>query len=169
MGLVDNLKNLSTIKEGAVLKTNTRLKETNAEQASILLDGLPGRNLIVGVPGAFTPPCSNHVPGYVEKYEAFKAKGVKDIYVVAVNDAFVTQAWKEKLNATSSHVHFLADDTASFTAEIGMLFDAKGLLGNKRSKRYVIVMDDGVVKHIFVEEEAPNVQVTAADAVLNKI
>jgi hypothetical protein len=46
---------LSTIKEGAVLKTNTRLKETNAEQASILLDGLPGRNLIVGVPGAFTP------------------------------------------------------------------------------------------------------------------
>ena len=97
-------------------------------------------------PGAFTPPCSSHVPGYVEHYDKFAAKGVKGIYVVSVNDAFVTQAWKEKLGASASPVHFLADDDASFTAEVGMLFDAKGLLGNRRSKRYVIVTDDGIVK-----------------------
>lgn len=74
---------------------------------------LTGKNIIVGVPGAFTPPCSSQVPGYVSNSEKFAAKGVKGIYIVAVNDAFVVQAWKEKLGVAKDHpiVHFLADDT----------------------------------------------------------
>lgn len=72
-------------------------------------------DIIVGVPGAFTPPCSSQVPGYVAQAEQFAAKGVKGIYIVAVNDAFTTQAWKEKLGVAKEHpiVHFLADDTGA--------------------------------------------------------
>ncbi|KDN45109.1 Redoxin [Tilletiaria anomala UBC 951] len=157
------------IKEGSALKSGILLKENNPEQGTIKLGDLVGRNLIIGIPGAFTPPCSSHVPGYVQHYDAFVQKGIKDIYVVAVNDAFVTMAWKEKLGASASQVHFLADDDGSFTSEVGMLFDAKGLLGNKRSKRYVLVVDDGIVKHVFVESEVANVEVTKAENVLGKI
>lgn len=101
-------------------------------------------DLIVGVPGAFTPPCSSHVPGYVQNAEKLAGKGIKDIYVVAVNDAFTTQAWKEKLGAKESNVHFLADDTAAFTGAVGLLFDASGLLGGPRSQRYVIVVSNNM-------------------------
>lgn len=74
-------------------------------------DDCPLTDILVGVPGAFTPPCSSQVPGYVSNAEAFSAKGVAGIYIVAVNDAFTTQAWKEKLGASSPLVHFCADDT----------------------------------------------------------
>lgn len=121
------------------------------------------------MPGAFTPPCSSHVPGYVENAEKLKAKGVKDIYVVAVNDAFTTQAWKEKLNAKDSNVHFLADDTAAFTGSVGLLFDASGLLGGPRSQRYVIVANNNQVESIWVEEAAPDVKLTSADNVLQAL
>ncbi len=104
------------------------------------------------------------MPGYISQYEAFQAKGVQGIYVVAVNDAFVMQAWKEKLGAGSSPVHFLADDTGAFTASVGMAFDASGLLGNRRSKRYAIITEDGVVKKVFVEDEAPTVDRTAVSS-----
>lgn len=70
-------------------------------------------DVIVGVPGAFTPPCSSQVPGYVEHADAFASKGVSGIYIVGVNDAFTMQAWKEKLGAKHSIVHFLADDTGA--------------------------------------------------------
>lgn len=75
-------------------------------------------DIIVGVPGAFTPPCSSQVPGYVAQAEQFAAKGVKGIYIVAVNDAFTTQAWKEKLGVAKEHpiVHFLADDTGAVSS-----------------------------------------------------
>jgi peroxiredoxin len=121
--------------------------------------------------GAFTPPCSSHVPGYVTDAEAdkFSAKGIKGIYVVAVNDLFTVQAWKEKLGAKSPLVHFLADDTGDFTAAAGMLFDATGLLGNKRSQRYVAVVEDATVKQFFIETEAPNVEITKADNVLSAL
>ena len=68
---------------------------------------LPSRPRSVGVPGAFTPPCSSHVPGYVQNEDKFLAKGIKEIYVVAVNDAFCTKAWKKELGAEGSKVHFL--------------------------------------------------------------
>lgn len=69
------------------------------------------QDIIVGVPGAFSPSCSSQAPGYVEQAQKFADKGVQGIYIIAVNDVFVTQAWKEKLNAKDSKlVHFLADD-----------------------------------------------------------
>jgi len=145
------------------------LKENNPEQGTVDLSTLTGKNIIVGVPGAFTPPCSQQVPGYVQQADAFAAKGVKGIYIVAVNDAFTTQAWKEKLGGNHSIVHFLADDTGAFTDKAGLSFDASGLLGGHRSQRYAAVVEDGVVKHIFVEDEAPSVTVTEASKVLQHV
>ncbi|KAG1774554.1 hypothetical protein EV702DRAFT_1280459 [Suillus placidus] len=112
-------------------------------------------SLYLGVPGAFTPSCSSQVPHYIADYDKFKAKGVKNIYVVAVNDVFVVKAWKEKLAPQGtgrsfyafisqdhffialwcgSGVHSIADDKGKFTSGSGLLLDASGLLGSPRSK-----------------------------------
>ncbi|KAA8893311.1 Redoxin [Sphaerosporella brunnea] len=127
-----------------------------------------GKFIIIGVPGAFTPPCSSQVPGYIANYPQFAAKGVKDIYVIAVNDVFVTKAWKESLGKDSP-VHFCADSTGEFVKSLGLEFDASGLLGNIRSKRFAAIVEDGVVKKVFVEDEPPNITVTAAEKVLEEL
>jgi 2-Cys peroxiredoxin 5 len=125
----------------------------------------------------------------VEKADEFAAKGVKGIYIVSVNDAFTTQAWKEKHQWNSPLVHFLADDQGKvsgsgmrkrdedtadsplhqFTRESGLDFDATGLLGGHRSQRYAAVVEDGEVRRIFVEDAAPQVTVTAASNVLQAL
>lgn len=110
------------------------------------------------------------MPGYIQHADEFKSKGVSDIYIVAVNDQFTVKAWKEKLGGDKApSVHFLADDTGAFTKAVGQDFDASGLLGNHRSKRYAFVVEDGVVKKAYVEDEAPSVTVTAAENVLKNL
>ncbi|EGP90144.1 unnamed protein product [Zymoseptoria tritici ST99CH_1A5] len=170
-GLKDKIlgKAGKALSQGSSLPATGPLKENDPHTGTVDLAKLQGKNIIVGVPGAFTPPCSSQVPGYVEKADAFKAKGVNGIYIVAVNDQFVVQAWKEKLGAKHENVHFLADDTGAFTEAAGMSFDASGLLGNNRSSRYVAVVESGKVTHVFKEDEAPSVTVTAADAVLGHL
>ncbi|KAF8550703.1 Redoxin [Imleria badia] len=143
------------------------VKEDNPEQ-SFTLD-LRGKNIILGVPGAFTPPCSSQVPQYIQDYDKYKAKGIKDIYVVAVNDAFVTKAWKDKLAPQGTGVRFIADDKGELTSNLGLIFDASGLLGSPRSKRYVIVAQDNKVQFIAVETEPADITVTASDVVLSQI
>ncbi|KAG0707262.1 Redoxin-domain-containing protein [Suillus ampliporus] len=143
------------------------IKEEDPEH-SIMLD-LSGKNIILGVPGAFTPPCSSQVPQYIADYDKFKAKGVNNIYVIAVNDAFVVKAWKEKLAPQGTGVRFIADDKGEFTSGVGLLFDASGLLGSPRSKRYVIVAQDGNVDFIAVEEQPANITSTAANVVIAQL
>ncbi|KAK4619955.1 Peroxisomal membrane associated protein 20 [Fulvia fulva] len=168
--LVDKLKGKAkTLSKGDKIPSSAALKEDNPEKGTVDLSSLPGTNIIVGVPGAFTPPCSSQVPGYVQQADQFAAKGVKGIYIVAVNDAFTTQAWKEKLNANHPLVHFLADDTGAFSKAAGLDFDASGLLGNHRSQRYAAIVENGAVKDIFVEDEAPGVTVTEAAKVLQHV
>jgi len=127
---------------------------------------LKGKNILIGVPGAFTTPCNAHLPGYIENYDKFKTKGVNEIYVVAVNDAFVTKAWKEKLAPNGTPIHFIADDKGTFVSSLGLNFDASGLLGSPRSKRFAIVTEGHKVVSVAVEEQPPNVTVTGAEAVL---
>ncbi|KAL0631355.1 hypothetical protein Q9L58_009785 [Maublancomyces gigas] len=124
-----------------------------------------GKIIIVGLPGAFTPPCSSHVPGYIAHFDEFVAKGVSGIYLLAVNDIFVVNAWKESLGP-KSQVHFLSDSTAAYVKLLGMELDATGLLGNIRSQRFVAVVQDGKVVDLRVEPDAPGVTVTAAEKVL---
>merc|ERR1712111_166550 len=162
-GLVDKLKPHKPLHEGAKVPDGTLLKEDNPEQATVDLSKIGGK-------GAFTPPCSSHVPGFVEQASQFAEKGIKGIYVVGVNDQFTMAAWKEKLGADKAeNVHFLADDTNSFTKQAGMDFDATGLLGGVRSQRYAAIVEDGTVKSVWVEDQAPSVTVTSADNVLKAL
>ncbi|KAI5810327.1 Redoxin [Pyronema omphalodes] len=126
-----------------------------------------GKIILLGVPGAFTPPCSSQVPEYIAHYEKFAEKGVAGIYVIAVNDIFCVKAWKESLTGgKESPVHFCADATGEYIKTLGLDFDATGLLGNHRAKRFAVVVENGEVKNVFVESEAPEITVTKAETVL---
>jgi glutaredoxin/glutathione-dependent peroxiredoxin len=107
---------------------------------------------IFGLPGAYTPTCSaKHVPGYIENAAKFKAKGVDEIWCISVNDAFVMGAWGRDQKATGT-VRMLADGSAAFTKALGLEFDltAKGM--GIRSQRYSMLVEDGVVKQLNIEQ-----------------
>jgi len=128
-----------------------------------------GRKVVLfAVPGAFTPTCSkNHLPGFVKNASAIKAKGIDAIAVTAVNDPFVMAAWKKE--AGSDDIEFLADGSADFAKAIGLELDASaGGLG-MRSKRYCMVVDDGVVKSLAVEDAPGKADVSGADALLKSL
>ena len=120
---------------------------------------------LFAVPGAFTPTCSQrHLPGYVDKAAALKAKGVDTIACISVNDAFVMGAWGKAQNV-GDKVLMLADGSGDFTRAVGLELDlTKGGLG-KRSQRYSMLVDNGVVKQLNVEK-AGQFEVSSADAML---
>ncbi len=120
------------------------------------------------VPGAFTPTCSQrHLPGYVEKAAALKAKGVDTIACVSVNDAFVMGAWG-KDQKTEGKVTMLADGSGDFTRAVELELDATRNGLGKRSQRYSMLVDDGVVKALHVE--APGkFEVSDADTMLKDL
>jgi glutaredoxin/glutathione-dependent peroxiredoxin len=129
-----------------------------------------GRKIVLfGLPGAFTPTChKNHLPGFIVNEEAFKAKGVDAIAMTAVNDHFVLAAWS-KATGADGKVNFLADGTADFAKAIGLDFDASaGGLG-VRSKRYSMLIEDGVVKKLNVEEAPGKVDLSGAEHLLAEI
>jgi len=157
----------SPIKVGDQLPA-VEVKE-GAPDKKIAIHNIPGKIVIIGVPGAFSPACSSQVPGYIEQYSAFESKGVTGIYVVSINDAFVTKAWKEKLASDGTPVHFISDDTGEFTSKLGLIFDAGAFFGGPRSKRYAIIAENGKVLHVAVEDAPPNVTVSKADSVLTHL
>src|ERR1700719_5220223 len=100
--------------------------------------------VLFAVPGAFTPTChKNHMPGYVKNADAIKAKGIDTIAVTAVNDVFVMDAWKKASDAEGK-IEFLADGSADFAKALGLTLDASANGLGVRSKRYCMVIDDGV-------------------------
>jgi len=130
-------------------------------------DIFKGKKVVLfAVPGAFTPTCHrNHLPGFIKNADAIKAKGVSTIAVTGVNDVFVMDAWKKSTGAEGK-VEFLADGSADFAKAIGLQLDATaGGLGI-RSKRYSMVVDDGVVKSLAVEEAPGKAELSGADALL---
>jgi peroxiredoxin len=129
-----------------------------------------GRKVAVfAVPGAFTPTCSNlHMPSFVNNIDALKAKGVNGVAVVSVNDVFVMEAWKKASNADGK-IEFLADGNGEFTKAVDMAFDAAaGGLGI-RSKRYSMLVDDGVVKNLNIEDAPGKCELTSGQALLGQI
>jgi glutaredoxin/glutathione-dependent peroxiredoxin len=133
-------------------------------------DLFAGKKVVLfAVPGAFTPTCSlNHLPGYVENRDAILARGVDDIAVVAVNDWHVMGAWAQQSGAMGT-IHFLADFDASFTKAMGLEADlSAGGLG-VRSKRYSMLVEDGVVKSLNIEESPGQATVSGAAAMLEQL
>src|SRR5690554_654390 len=119
--------------------------------------------VLFAVPGAFTPTCSlAHLPGFVVQYDAIKAKGVDTVACLAVNDAFVMDAWAKSQNA--EHMLMLADGNATFTRACGLALDASAHGMGERSKRFAMVIDNGVVSHIAIDEKG--LEATSAEAIL---
>lgn len=122
---------------------------------------------LVAVPGAFTPTCSaRHLPGFVDKAEEIKAKGVDEIAFTSVNDAFVMGAWGKASNADA--ITMLADGNAEFAKAVGLTFDGSKFGMGERSQRYSMVVNDGVVEQLNVE--APGAfEVSSAEHLLSEI
>ncbi|RMD42333.1 hypothetical protein DV735_g2757, partial [Chaetothyriales sp. CBS 134920] len=123
-----------------------------------------GKGLIVGVPAAFSPTCSDsHIPDFLN-HEKLKDAGT--VAVITTNDAFVTKAWKKALGAEERGVRVLADAQGEFAKAWDVQFDATPVLGNPRSKRFAAVLEDGKVTKVFVEPDATGLTGSAADKIL---
>jgi len=128
-----------------------------------------GRKIVVfGLPGAFTPTCSaKHVPGYVKQYDALRAAGIDEIWCHAVNDAFVMGAWARE-QKSGGKVRMMADGAAQWAKALGLDQDLTQRGLGVRAKRYAMVLDDGVVTHLFVEEPG-EFKVSSAESVLEAL
>lgn len=122
---------------------------------------------LFAVPGAFTPTCSaRHLPTYVEKAADLKAKGIDEIVGTSVNDPFVMANWNQAQG--SDDITMLADGNAQFADAVGLSFDASGFGMGKRSQRYSMVINDGVVEQLNVEQPG-DFSVSGADTILGQI
>ena len=142
-----------TIKVGDKIPSATLMEMQDGKPTPVTTDSLfAGKKVaLFALPGAFTPTCSaKHVPGFVNNYDALKAKGVDAIACVSVNDAFVMGAWGKDQKA-GDKVHMLADGNGDFTRALGLEIDASKFGMGKRSQRYSMIVDNGVVKSLNVE------------------
>ncbi|XP_072302661.1 peroxiredoxin-5, mitochondrial [Eucyclogobius newberryi] len=130
------------------------------------------RGILFAVPGAFTPGCSKtHLPGFVQQAADLKGKGIQEIACISVNDAFVMAAWGKEHGADGK-VRMLADPTGAFTKEVDLILDSEQLvqvLGNKRSQRYVMLVEDGIVKKINVEPDGTGLTCSLASSILSAL
>jgi peroxiredoxin len=128
-----------------------------------------GKVVLFAVPGAFTPTCSDHhLPGFVLRAEDLRAKAVERIACVAVNDPFVLGAWGQA-RGTGDNILMLSDGNGEFTAAMGMQLDASGFGMGSRSQRYAGILDNGVIKELFVEPVPTQVTVSSVETVLGKL
>ncbi|KAF2477894.1 AhpC/TSA family protein [Lindgomyces ingoldianus] len=124
-----------------------------------------GKGLIIGVPAAFSPACSeSHIPGYIN---SAKLKDAGSVFVVSVNDAFVMKAWGKILDpSNTSGIRFLADPGLNFTNALDLSFDGSAIFGGHRGKRYALLVEDGFIKEAHVESDNTGLDVSAAGNVL---
>ena len=149
--------------EATLLRMGNKGPETVA-----LSDKLVGRKVaIFAMPGAFSATCSaSHIPNILMHKAALEAKGVEEILVICVNDPFVMQAWEKSSGADEGALTFLADADASFTKAMGMTLTAPIVGFYNRSRRYAMLVDDGVVAALLIEEEPASIVTSGADALL---
>ena len=124
-----------------------------------------GKVVLFGLPGAFTPTCSDHhLPGFVIRAEDLKAKGVDTIACVSVNDAFVMKAWGQTQDV-GDKVVLIADGNGDFTRAMDLVFDGSGIGLGSRSKRYAAIIEDGIITTLNVETK-PGLDVSSAESIL---
>lgn len=159
-----------TIKVGDKLPDVTFMEMTaDGPQPFSTQDVFGGKKIaLFAVPGAFTPTCSaKHLPGYIEKAEDLKGKGVDEIVCTSVNDAFVMGAWGKDAGADPK-VRMLADGNGAFAKAIGLEMDGSGFGLGQRSQRYSMIVDDGVVTELNVEQGG-EFKVSSADYMLDQL
>ena len=129
------------------IRTNSEWEELSGNEI------FDGRTVILfALPGAFTPTCTtSHLPGFASNIDRFKKLGIDEIFCLSVNDWFVMDAWRESLGI-SKEVTLLADGNADFTEGMGLLVDKRNLGFGKRSWRYAMIVRDGTIAALFVED-----------------
>jgi peroxiredoxin len=132
-------------------------------------DAMKGKRIVVfGLPGAFTPTCSaKHLPGYLENYDSLKAKRVDEIWCISVNDGYVMAAWGREANAMGK-VRMLGDGSAELTKKLGLDVDLAVAGMGLRMKRFSMLVEDGAVKQLNVEQPA-KFEVSDADTMLKQL
>lgn len=126
-----------------------------------------GKSVLFGVPGAFTPTCSQtHLPGYVVHADTIADKGIDRIICMSVNDAFVMGAWGKTSNAEA--LTLLADGNADFAKALGLEFDGSGFGMGLRCKRFSAIIDNGIVTHLFIENPG-EFKVSNAETILENL
>jgi glutaredoxin/glutathione-dependent peroxiredoxin len=158
-----------TIKVGDRIPDVKLVKATDSGPEAVqAADYFAGKKVaLFAVPGAFTPTCSaKHLPGYVDKAAQLKAKGVDEIIGTSVNDAFVMGAWNKA--GGSGDITMLADGNGEFAEAIGLTMDGSGFGMGKRSQRYSMIVDDGVVSELNVEAPG-DFNVSSAEHMLGQL
>src|SRR6476661_5861388 len=158
-----------TISKGDRIPDVTLVKATESGPEKVQSsDYFKGKKVaLFSVPGAFTPTCSaKHLPGFVDKAQDLKAKGVDEIAATAVNDAFVLGAWN-KANG-SDDITMLADGNGDFAEALGLTMDGSGFGMGQRAQRYSMIVNDGVVEEINVEAPG-DFNVSSADHMLGQL
>jgi peroxiredoxin len=159
-----------TIKVGEKVPSATLMQMKGGAPQPVKTDDLfKGKKVVVfGLPGAFTPTCSaKHLPGFIQHAEEIRKKGVDAIACLSVNDAFVMGAWGEQ-QGSGDKVLMLADGNGDFTRSLGLEMDASRFGMGKRAQRFAMVVDDGVVKQLNVEEPG-SFSVSSAEHVMNQL
>ncbi|KAA2312538.1 peroxiredoxin [Pseudooceanicola sediminis] len=161
-----------TISTGDHLPDATLVAMTDSGPAPVSMkDKTAGRKVVIfGLPGAFTGTCSTaHVPSFIRTKDQFDAKGVDEIICVSVNDPFVMGAWSETTGAGAAGLTFLGDPSSEFTKAIGMEFSAPpaGLID--RSKRYAMLVEDGVVSVLNLEDNPGACEISAGEGLLDSM
>lgn len=137
-------------------------EDTPANKVNLAKIAAGKKVIVFAVPGAFTPGCSKtHLPGYIQRAGELKSKGIAEIFCIAVNDPFVMAAWGKEHGAEGK-VRMLADPAAAFTDAVDLGVDL-AVLGGKRSKRYSMILEDGVVKELNVEPDNTGLSCSLAD------
>ncbi len=159
-----------TISVGDKLPEATFMEMTaNGPEPVSTADVFGGKKVaLFAVPGAYTPTCSaKHLPGFVDKQGDLAAKGIDDIVCTSVNDVFVMGAWG-KDNGVEGKVRMLADGNGSFAAALGLEMDGSGFGMGQRSQRYSMIVEDGTVKELNVEQGGA-FEVSSADYLLGQL
>ena len=143
-----------TIKVGDKIPEGTLTQMTEKGPAPISTAELFGGKKVVlfAVPGAFTPTCSaKHLPGYVEHFDEFTRRGI-EVACLSVNDAFVMGAWADSQGIGKDEILMLGDGNGDLTRQLGLSMDAKGFGMGERSQRYSMIVKDGVVSQLNIEQ-----------------
>ncbi|KAJ8111598.1 hypothetical protein OPT61_g5846 [Boeremia exigua] len=153
------------VKAGDKLPSVELMENSPGNKINLAEELKTGKGLVIGVPAAFSPACSeNHIPGYIN---SAKLKDAGKVFVVSVNDSFVMKAWAKTLDPSgASGIRFIADPALAFTKGLGLSFDGAAIFGGDRSKRYALLTEDGAVKEAHVEPDNTGLNVSAADKVL---
>ncbi|MEM6679277.1 MAG: peroxiredoxin [Pseudomonadota bacterium] len=161
-----------TIAVGETLPETTLFEMTDEGPKGIASAEILGKGTVAlfGVPGAFTPTCHlKHMPSFVQNIEALKAKGVDAVVCLTVNDPFVAKEWGEATGATAAGIRVVGDAAAAFAQATGLSFDGAAVGLGVRAQRFSMLIKDGVVAALNIEDAPSKMDVTSAEALLEQI